>query len=55
MNNAGVLRDRTLYNMEESDWDVIMEVHLKGHYNCTRPLVRYMKDNNVSGLSLIHI
>ena len=40
VNNAGVLRDRTLYNMEESDWDVIMEVHLKGHYNCTRPLVR---------------
>ena len=39
VNNAGVLRDRTLYNMEESDWDVIMEVHLKGHYN----------------LSLIHI
>ena len=39
VNNAGVLRDKTLYNMEESDWDVIMEVHLKGHYN----------------LSLIHI
>ena len=45
INNAGVLRDRTLYNMEESDWDVIMEVHLKGHYNCTRPLVRYIRDN----------
>ena len=24
INNAGVLRDKTLYNMEESDWDVIM-------------------------------
>ena len=45
VNNAGILRDRTLYNMEESDWDLIMEVHLKGHYNCSRPLV----------LSLIHI
>jgi NAD(P)-dependent dehydrogenase (short-subunit alcohol dehydrogenase family) len=53
VNNAGVLRDRTLYNMEESDWDVIMEVHLKGHYNCTRPLVRYIKDNNVSGVELL--
>ena len=31
VNNAGVLRDRSLYNMEESDWDVIMEGHLKGH------------------------
>ena len=49
INNAGVLRDRTLYNMEESDWDVIMEVHLKGHYNCTRPLVRYSRDNNALG------
>ena len=55
VNNAGVLRDRTLYNMEESDWDVIMEVHLKGHYNCTRPLVRYIRDNNVSGCRIINM
>ena len=46
VNNAGILRDRTLYNMEESDWDAIMEVHLKGHYNCTRPFVRYIRDEN---------
>ena len=39
VNNAGILRDKTLYNMEESEWDGIMEVHLKGHYNCTRPLL----------------
>ena len=55
VNNAGVLRDKTLYNMEESDWDVIMEVHLKGHYNCTRPLVRYMRDNNVLGCRIINM
>ena len=52
INNAGVLRDKTLYNMEESDWDVIMEVHLKGHYNCTRPLVRHIRDNNISGYKI---
>ena len=46
VNNAGILRDKTLYNMEESEWDVIMEVHLKGHYNCTRPFVRHIRDNN---------
>ena len=46
VNNAGILRDRTLYIMEESDWDLIMEVHLKGHYNCTRPFVRYIRDEN---------
>ena len=47
VNNAGILRDKTLYNMEESEWDVIMEVHLKGHYNCTRPFVRHIRDNNI--------
>ena len=52
VNNAGVLRDRTLYNMEESDWDVIMEVHLKGHYNCTRPLVRYIRAVSYTHLTL---
>ena len=46
VNNAGILRDKTLYNMEESEWDGIMEVHLKGHYNCTRPFVRYIRDDN---------
>ena len=33
VNNAGILRDRTLFNMEESDWDGVINVHLKGHYN----------------------
>ncbi|HKP55686.1 MAG TPA: SDR family NAD(P)-dependent oxidoreductase [Polyangiales bacterium] len=44
VNNAGILRDKTLYNMEESDWDAVIAVHLKGHYCCTRPFVRYIKD-----------
>ena len=46
VNNAGILRDKTLYNMEEGDWDAVIGVHLKGHYNCTRPFVRYIKDSN---------
>jgi NAD(P)-dependent dehydrogenase (short-subunit alcohol dehydrogenase family) len=46
VNNAGILRDKTLYNMEESDWDAVIAVHLKGHYCCTRPFVRYIKDDN---------
>jgi NAD(P)-dependent dehydrogenase (short-subunit alcohol dehydrogenase family) len=46
VNNAGILRDKTLYNMEESDWDAVIAVHLKGHYCCTRPFVRYIKDQN---------
>ena len=55
VNNAGILRDRTLYNMEESDWDLIMEVHLKGHYNCTSPLVRYIRDTNRSDCRIINM
>ena len=55
VNNAGILRDKTLYNMEESEWDVIMAVHLKGHYNCTRPFVRYIKDNNRTNCRILNM
>jgi NAD(P)-dependent dehydrogenase (short-subunit alcohol dehydrogenase family) len=46
VNNAGILRDKTLYNMEEADWDAVIAVHLKGHYCCTRPFVRYIRDTS---------
>ena len=46
INNAGILRDKTLFNMEESDWDIIMAVHLKGHFNCTKPFVCYIRKTN---------
>ena len=55
VNNAGILRDKTLYNMEESDWDLIMEVHLKGHYNCTKPLVRYIRDTSRLNCRIINM
>ncbi|WP_328556098.1 MULTISPECIES: SDR family oxidoreductase [unclassified Streptomyces] len=32
VNNAGFLRDRTLVNLDEDDWDAVMRVHLKGHF-----------------------
>ena len=32
VNNAGILRDKMSFNMEESDWDDIIRVHLKGHF-----------------------
>ena len=34
VNNAGILRDKTIFNMDESDWDAVIAVHLKGHYCC---------------------
>jgi NAD(P)-dependent dehydrogenase (short-subunit alcohol dehydrogenase family) len=36
VNNAGVLRDRMIFNMSEDDWDTIMAIHLKGHFNFTK-------------------
>ena len=32
VNNAGILRDRMSFNMEEADWDAVVNVHLKGHF-----------------------
>lgn len=32
VNNAGILRDRLLVNMEESEWDAVIKVHLKGTF-----------------------
>ena len=55
VNNAGILRDRTLYNMEESDWDAIMAVHLKGHFNCTQPFVRYIRETNRLNCRIINM
>jgi len=46
VNNAGILRDKTLFNMEEEDWDVVIAVHLKGHYCCTRPFAKYIRETN---------
>jgi NAD(P)-dependent dehydrogenase (short-subunit alcohol dehydrogenase family) len=54
VNNAGILRDKTLYNMEEEDWDAVIAVHLKGHYCCTRPFVRYIKDTQRSDCRIIN-
>src|SRR5437879_5556250 len=32
VNNAGILRDKMSFNMDESDWDAVIKVHLKGHF-----------------------
>ncbi len=36
LNNAGVLRDRMVFNMTEEEWDTVITVHLKGHFACTK-------------------
>ncbi|WP_261718208.1 3-oxoacyl-ACP reductase [Streptomyces sp. FZ201] len=36
VNNAGILRDRMVFSMTEEEWDSVIRVHLKGHFNTTR-------------------
>lgn len=36
INNAGILRDRMVFSMSQEEWDSVIRVHLKGHFNTTR-------------------
>jgi NAD(P)-dependent dehydrogenase (short-subunit alcohol dehydrogenase family)/putative sterol carrier protein len=44
INNAGILRDKSFLKMEPENWDAVMNVHLNGAYNVTRPAFQIMKD-----------
>jgi NAD(P)-dependent dehydrogenase (short-subunit alcohol dehydrogenase family) len=37
VNNAGILRDRMVFNMSTEEWDAVIKVHLYGVFNCTKP------------------
>jgi NAD(P)-dependent dehydrogenase (short-subunit alcohol dehydrogenase family) len=49
VNNAGILRDKTLAKMEEPEWDAVIAVHLKGTYCVTRPVFNHMRDSGRGG------
>lgn len=42
VNNAGVTRDSLVLRMKEEDWDKVININLKGTYNCTRAALRPM-------------
>jgi NAD(P)-dependent dehydrogenase (short-subunit alcohol dehydrogenase family) len=44
VNNAGIVRDRTLLKMDESDFDAVIDVHLKGTFNVTRHAAALMRE-----------
>ncbi len=54
VNNAGILRDKTIFNMEEEDWDAVIAVHLKGHYCTSRPFAKYIRENNRTNCRIIN-
>ena len=44
VNNAGIVRDRTLVKMSEEDFDAVIATHLKGSFNCARHAAPIMKE-----------
>ncbi|ANA41640.1 MULTISPECIES: 3-oxoacyl-[acyl-carrier-protein] reductase [Geobacter] len=42
VNNAGITRDGLLLRMKDADWDAVLDVNLKGAFNCTREAAKLM-------------
>ena len=53
INNAGILRDRSLAKMEHEDWDAVMSVHLDGAFNVSRPAFSTMRENRYGRIVVI--
>jgi NAD(P)-dependent dehydrogenase (short-subunit alcohol dehydrogenase family) len=49
VNNAGILRDKMIFSMDESDWDDVVGVHLKGHFCPTRHAAAYWRAQAKAG------
>ena len=49
VNNAGILRDKTLLNMSEQDFDLVIDVHLRGTFLCTQAAGRVFKTQGKGG------
>jgi NAD(P)-dependent dehydrogenase (short-subunit alcohol dehydrogenase family) len=56
VNNAGILRDRSLVNMSVEEWDAVHRVHLRGHFCMTRHAAEHWRDTKDTGRDrvLIH-
>jgi NAD(P)-dependent dehydrogenase (short-subunit alcohol dehydrogenase family) len=56
VNNAGILRDRMLFNMGGEDWDLVLKVHLYGHFYTIRavsPLFRQQRNGRIINTSSV--
>ena len=49
VNNAGIVRDRTVANMTAEEWDAVIAVHLRGHYALTHAACAYWKEHGGPG------
>jgi NAD(P)-dependent dehydrogenase (short-subunit alcohol dehydrogenase family) len=49
VNNAGILRDAMIFNMDEPNWDAVIAVHLKGHAATSHAATKYWRDQAKAG------
>ena len=49
VNNAGILRDRMIFNMSVEEWDAVMKVHLRGTFLMTRNACAYWRGRAKAG------
>ncbi|WP_166906604.1 3-oxoacyl-ACP reductase [Mycobacterium sp. DL440] len=49
VNNAGITRDRILFNMSDEEWDAVIAVHLRGHFLLTRNAAVYWRNKAKAG------
>jgi len=49
VNNAGILRDRMIFNMDEESWDAVVAVHLKGTFAMSRHATEYWREEHKKG------
>src|SRR5205807_3503635 len=49
VNNAGILRDRMVFNMSVDEWDAVVKVHLRGHFLVTRAACQHWRDRSKGG------
>lgn len=49
VNNAGILRDRMVFSLDESEWDAVIRVHLRGHYCLTRFASAHWREQHKQG------
>lgn len=52
INNAGILRDRMIFNMTEDEFDLVLGVHLKGTFNTMRHASEYWRSEHKKGNAL---
>ncbi|WP_027503504.1 3-oxoacyl-ACP reductase [Rhodococcus sp. UNC363MFTsu5.1] len=51
VNNAGIVRDKMLFSMSDEDWDLVLKVHLRGHFLlCRNAAVHWRAESKAAGV-----